>query len=214
MRGRPAIRLAVMMCIALIGCGGERDAFERSQRDIDRGWAYYSVGDMSSALMSFERATSVDLPPGDAYNGLGWVYLSSSEEVGGNDQLISQAVGAFQQAVRIDMENSDAWVGLALSLFLRRSDEDDLKSAIEAIDQAMKNEKLLYRHDYTSKADLWALRGLCNFYLQKVDLALEDLRKALRIDPRNETALRLLYLIDRTKRELRLKRLFGVPGRR
>ncbi|HID56601.1 TPA: tetratricopeptide repeat protein [Candidatus Poribacteria bacterium] len=196
MRGSSTIGLAVTICLVLIGCG-EENSSERSQMDVDRGWAYYSVGDMSSALMSFERATSVALPPGDAYNGLGWVYLSSSEEIGGNDQLISKAVQSFHQAIRIDEENSDAWVGLALSFFLRRSDEDDLKSAIEAIDQAMKGGRFLFRHDYTSEADLWALRGMCNFYLQKIDLALEDLRNALRLDPGNRSALSLKSLITR-----------------
>lgn len=193
---REILMLGAIICGLLIGCGGENDIYEQAQEEIDRGWSYYTMGDISSALLSFERATSADTPISDAYNGLGWVYLSSSEEPGGNEQLISEALKSFQQATKIDGTNSDAWVGLGLALFLRRFGEDDFRSAREAIDKALSRGENLYRHDYNSESDIWTFRGICNFYLQDLDSAISDLEKALNLNPHNQSALALKNLIQ------------------
>jgi len=155
----------------------------------ESGWRAYASGNHAQALLSFERALSFDETLADAHNGIGWSHLSLSL----NPVLAQQA---FQNAVQLDASNADAWVGLANVLYLRNKDASDFRAAIRATDNALQGDaKYLFRHDYRSKADLYALRASCYYYLNEVQSAKQETEKALQIDTTNRTAIVLQNLL-------------------
>jgi tetratricopeptide (TPR) repeat protein len=155
----------------------------------ESGWRAYKSGEYAQALLSFERALNFDEQLADAYNGVGWSHLSLSL----NPTLAQEA---FQNAVQLDAPNADAWVGLANVLYLRNKDATDFRSAIRSIDNALQGDtQYLFRHDYRSKADLYALKASCYYYLGEVQSARQETDKALQIDAANRTAVVLRSLI-------------------
>lgn len=155
----------------------------------ESGWRSYQSGDYAQALLSFERALNFDEGLADAHNGVGWSHLSLSL----NPTLAQEA---FQNAVQLDASNADAWVGLANVLYLRNKEATDFRSAIRAIDNALQGDTAyLYRHDYRSKADLYALKASCYYYLGEVQSARQETDKALQIDAVNRTAVVLQSLL-------------------
>ena len=155
----------------------------------ESGWRSYKSGDYAQALLSFERALNFDEALADAYNGVGWSHLSLSL----NPTLAQEA---FQNAVQLDASNADAWVGLANVLYLRNKDITDFRAAIRAIDNALQGDaQYLFRHDYRFKADLYALKASCYYYLGEIQSARQEIDKALRIDTTNRTAVVLQNLL-------------------
>ena len=154
-----------------------------------QGWHSYSSGDYTQALLSFERALNIDPEFADAHNGVGWSHLSLS-------LTLPLAQEAFQNALRYDASNADAWIGLANVLYLRYKDSSDFNDAIRAIDNALQADtQYFYRHDYHSNAELYALKAACFFYLGENQLAKQEVNKALEIDPKNKTVLVLQNLL-------------------
>ena len=91
----------------------------------------------------------------------------------------------------------DAWVGLANTLYLRNKESTDFRSAIRAIDNALQGDaQYLFRHDYDSKADLYALKALCYYYLSEYQSAEAELNKVLQIDTTHRTAVALQNLLE------------------
>ena len=156
---------------------------------MERGWSAYASGDYPQALLNFERAINFDETLADAHNGVGWSHLSLSL----NPPLAQEA---FQNAVQLDASNADAWVGLANLLYLRHKDSTDFRSAIRAIDNALQADaQYLFRHDYYSNADLYALKAACYYYLGENQSARQEASKALQIDTTNRTAIVLQDLL-------------------
>ena len=164
-----------------------------------QGWRFYESGDYPQALLSFERAINFDEALADAHNGVGWSHLSLSL----NPPLAQEA---FQNAVQLDASNADAWVGLANLLYLRNNeagnqparikDTTDFRSAIRAIDNALQGDaQYLFRHDYRSKADLYALKASCYYYLGENQSTAVEINKALQIDTTHRTAIALQNLL-------------------
>ena len=157
----------------------------------ESGWRSYNAGDYAQALLSFERALNFDGTLADAHNGVGWSHLSLSL----NPTLAQES---FQNAVQLDASNADAWVGLANVLYLRNKDITDFRAAIRAIDNALQGDvQYLFRHDYRSKADLYALKASCYYYLGEIQSARQETGKALQIDITNRTAVSLQNLLNR-----------------
>ena len=183
----------------MFGCGENSDLDEaEAEGYLQRGWLEYGKGNYSAALLNFERAILKDDSLSDAHNGLGWSHLSASQSSSFNPQLVQKALASFQEAIRLDDKNADAWVGLANSLFLRRKEQNDFRTAIKAIDNASEaNLALLYRHDYNSEADLHALKATCLYYLGDANSASIEVKSALAIDSENKTALALANLLNR-----------------
>lgn len=153
------------------------------------GWSAYNSGDFTQALLSFERALKVDPEFADAHNGVGWSNLSLSLSLHFSQE-------SFQNAVKIEPTNADAWVGLANVLYLRNKNRTDFQSAIRAIDNALQgDEQYLYRHDYFSKANLFALKAACYYYLGDDDKSIDEIKNTLSIDAENNTAIALQSLI-------------------
>ena len=183
-----AVILAVL--ITLNGCSSDSDPNTPSAVNYTaQGWRFYESGDYPQALLSFERAINFNEALADAHNGVGWSHLSLSL----NPPLAQEA---FQNAVQLDASNADAWVGLANLLYLRNKDTTDFRSAIRAIDNALQGDaQYLFRHDYRSKADLYALKASCYYYLGENQSTAVEINKALQIDTTHRTAIALQNLL-------------------
>ena len=187
-------------CLMLSSCSSDSDPNTPSAvNHTVHGWRFYESGDYPQALLSFERAINFDEALADAHNGVGWSHLSLSL----NPHLAQEA---FQNAVQLDASNADAWVGLANLLYLRNNeagnpparikDTTDFRSAIRAIDNALQGDaQYLFRHDYRSKADLYALKALCYYYLGENQSTEVEINKALQIDTTHRTAVALQNLL-------------------
>ena len=187
-------------CLMLSSCSNDSDPNTPSAvNHTAHGWRFYESGDYPQALLSFERAINFDEALADAHNGVGWSHLSLSL----NPHLAQEA---FQNAVQLDASNADAWVGLANLLYLRNNeagnpparikDTTDFRSAIRAIDNALQGDaQYLFRHDYRSKADLYALKASCYYYLGENQSTEVEINKALQIDTTHRTAIALQNLL-------------------
>ena len=192
--------LLAFYCLMLSSCSSDSDPNTPSAVNYtERGWRFYESGDYPQALLSFERAINFDEALADAHNGVGWSHLSLSL----NPPLAQEA---FQNAVQLDASNADAWVGLANLLYLRNNeagnqparikDTTDFRSAIRAIDNALQGDaQYLFRHDYRSKADLYALKASCYYYLGENQSTEVEINKALQIDTTHRTAVALQNLL-------------------
>lgn len=183
--------LSVFSLLSLIGCSDDVDTDTSSAlHHTDQGWISYNSGNYTQALLNFERALNSDPEYADAHNGVGWGQLSLSLSL----TLVQES---FQNAVRYDSANADAWIGLANVLYLRNKDNSDFTSAIRAIDNALDaDETFLYRHDYKSIADIHALKAACYFYLGEIQRAGEELEKTDQIDGENRTVSALQKLLQ------------------
>ena len=190
----PYLMLLIATILAVLtilnGCSSDSDPNTPSAVNYtEQGWRHYESGNYAQALLSFERAVNFDENLADAHNGIGWSHLSLSL----NPPLAQEA---FQDAVQLDASNADAWVGLANILYLRNKGTTDFRSAIRAVDNALEGDaQYLFRHDYRSKADLYALKASCYFYLGEHQSAEVEIHKALQIDTTHRTAIALRNLL-------------------
>ncbi len=194
--------LFAFYCLMLSSCSSDSDPNTPSAINYTaQGWRFYESGDYPQALLSFERAINFDEALADAHNGVGWSHLSLSL----NPPLAQEA---FQNAVQLDASNADAWVGLANLLYLRNNeagnqparikDTTDFRSAIRALDNALQGDaQYLFRHDYRSKADLYALKASCYYYLGEDQSTEVEINKALQIDTTHRTAIALQNLLKK-----------------
>lgn len=187
----------LLTCWLISGCADDVEVDESAAREnLQIGWQEYDKGKFDAALLRFERAVSLDNSLSDAHNGLGWSHLSASQSDNFNPQLMQKALVSFQEAIKRDEDNADAWVGLANALFLRRADKQDFITAVQALDNALKPDSaLLYRHDYKSEADLHALKAVCYYYVgdsQSVSRAIENTTD---IEKENKTVLAIQELL-------------------
>lgn len=182
--------ITILAVLSLSGCSGDSDPdTSNAVNYTEQGWRHYESGNYAQALLSFERALNFDEALADAHNGVGWSHLSLSL----NPPLAQEA---FQDAVQLDASNADAWVGLANILYLRNKDATDFEAAIRAIDNALQGDaQYLFRHDYGSKADLYALKASCYFYIGEHQSAEIEINKVLQIDTTNRTAIALQSLL-------------------
>ena len=192
---KPTLHVGYVVLIACSllmqgGCSSDSETDTPSAVNYtESGWRSYASGDYAQALLSFERALSFDETLADAHNGIGWSHLSLSL----NPTLAQQA---FQNAVQLDASNADAWVGLANVLYLRNKDASDFRAAIRSTDNALQGDaEYLFRHDYRSKADLYALRASCYYYLNEIQSAKQEIGKVLQIDTTNRTVIVLQNLL-------------------
>ena len=184
--------VTILAILNLSGCSSDSDPNTPSAVNYtEQGWRHYKSGNYAQALLSFERALNFDEELADAHNGVAWSHLSLAL----NPPLAQEA---FQNAVQLDASNADAWVGLANILYLRNKETNDFRSAIRAIDNALQGDaQYLFRHDYDSKADLYALKASCYFYLGEHQSAEVEINKALQVDTTHRTAVALQNLLKK-----------------
>ena len=184
--------VTILAVLNLSGCSSDSDPNTPSAVNYtEQGWRHYKSGNYAQALLSFERALNFDEELADAHNGVGWSHLSLAL----NPPLAQEA---FQNAVQLDASNADAWVGLANILYLRNKETNDFRAAIRAIDNALQGDaQYLFRHDYDSKADIYALKASCYFYLGEHQSAEVEINKALQVDTTHRTAVALQNLLKK-----------------
>jgi len=195
--------LVVILCIiAMAGCGSnsQDDKITDPENDLIEGWQEYDSGSYESAILTFEKvlnnSPSSEIA-GDTYNGLGWAYLNISQSAGVNQVNINNALDKFNEAVNHDKTNSDAWIGQGCALLIKRNSSSDLQNALKSIDNAQQEkDKYLYRHDYDSEADIYALKAQCYYYLGRFDDAQKEIGYTLAIEKDNNIALAIKDLID------------------
>lgn len=189
---KTTIYAGIIACCLLMqsGCSSDSEMdIPNAVNHVESGWRFYNSANYAQALLSFERALNFDEALADAHNGVGWSHLSLSL----NPTLAQEA---FQNAVQLDASNADAWVGLANVLYLRNKDATDFRVAIRAIDNALQGDaQYLFRHDYRSRADLYALKASCHYYLGEILSVRQETDKALQIDTTNRTAIILQRLL-------------------
>ena len=199
--------LCIMACF-LFACGSdpEEDDALTPEENLQVGWEEYSSGNYEAAIQAFERVvadsnsssstTGDNSHWADAYNGLGWAYMSLSGDAVVNHKNIAVSLDKFQKAITLDSTNADVWIGKAGLLLVRRSSQDDLRDALNAINNALQgNTQYLYRHDYDSEADLYVLRTQCYYYLGELDKARSEIERVLAIEKHNTTALAMRSLL-------------------
>ena len=195
-------RYLLLVTILLSACGtDEEEQILTPEENIKLGWEKYSLGNYEAAIQAFERvlttsSSSITATEADAYNGLGWAYMSFSRDAVVNQKNISISLSKFQEAIALDSANADAWVGKAGLLLIRRSSQTDLRDTLDAIENALQADAAyLYRHDYDSKADLYALKAQCYYYLGEMDKASDEVERALSIQKDNVAALAMRRLL-------------------
>lgn len=200
-----ACALCLVSFILYFGCGSDLEEGEGipPAENIRNGWAEYGTGNYGAAILAFEEVLSESADPAptlaeaaDAYNGLGWAYLGFSQSAVVNQKNIMVSLGKFQEAIVRDSSNADAQVGRAALLLIRRGSQDDFRDALKATDSALQaNSAYLYRHDYNSKADLYALKAQCYYYLGEPDKARDEVERVLAIERNNSAALAMKKLL-------------------
>lgn len=196
-KGNHWIGVILIFCSIFFGCSDdvEVDTATVEKRQAD-GWTAYDKGDFSAALLHFERVIELNATFADAHNGLGWTYLSATHVPAMTPEVLAKAQMAFEAAIRSNTSNADAWIGLANTLFLRRESASDFQLALRAIDNALQGDpQTLFRHDYQSTADLYALRAACYYYLGQTNLAKSAVESVLQTEPSNASALSLQHLL-------------------
>ncbi len=197
-----------ILCLMFIfwGCGDrEETQVSTPEEELLKGWREYNLGNYASAILAFEKVLALVESSGkekqlwimsDAYNGLGWAYMNFSKSAGINRENLSISLGKFQSAIACNVDNSDAWVGRAGLLVIRRSSQSDIEESLKSIDNALQGNKgYLYRHDYDSPADLHALKAQCYYYLNEIDRAREEVNLSLAIEEDNDSALAIRGLL-------------------
>ena len=191
------ISVIIIFCLMSFGCSDDPEidvtVVEKRQ---SQGWTAYNKGDFSAALLHFERVIELDVTRADAHNGVGWTHLSMAHAPATTPDILAKAQRAFEAAIRSDASSADAWIGLANTLFLRRESASDFQIALRAIDNGLKgDQQTLFRHDYQSIADLYALSAACYYYLGQTNLARTTVNRALQTEPSNTAALSLQNLL-------------------
>jgi tetratricopeptide (TPR) repeat protein len=112
--------------------GEYRPAYQAFRQALDRtgdpalhyalGNALYRMRRYEEAAKSFREATSVPRLRQASYYNLGNAYVRTAEELAEKDQLLSQAIAAYQEALRLEPGDSAAKWNLELAL--RRRGED------------------------------------------------------------------------------------------
>jgi tetratricopeptide (TPR) repeat protein len=196
--------VSCVLCLAflLFACGtDEEEQTLTPEENAKLGWEEYSLGNYEAAIQAFERvlatsSSSTIAGKADAYNGLGWAYMSFSRDAVVNKKNISVSLSKFQEAIALDSTNADAWVGRAGLLLIRRDSQTDLRDALDAIENALQADAAyLYRHDYDSKADLYALKAQCYYYLGELGKASDEVERVLAIEKDNVAALAMKRLL-------------------
>lgn len=195
----------VTSCILILACGSdprEGELNSTPEESIKDGWEQYNSGKYELAIQAFEKVlnrkdennTSL---LADASNGLGWSYMGFSGGNVPNQNYMARGLEKFQEAIKLDNTNADAWIGKACILIIKRSSQDELNEAINAIDNALKaNVAYMYRHDYDSIADVYALKAQCYYYLGDWEKAHAEVDRVLAMEKDNAAILAMKQLLN------------------
>ena len=140
---------------------GLADAYEK------RGLLHYFQGNFDKVIQDYK--TYLELAPGkaEAYLMIGIGYLKS--------RMYHPAIYYFTRAIELEPGFARAYANRAEAHRLSGLDEDAIRDSSKAIQ---------LRGDLRSKADAYRTRARIYRKLGHMELALEDTRAAMRVDPR------------------------------
>ncbi len=191
--------VVILLLTALPSCGGGTGigGTHGSVKTLTfEGWEVYRnasiSGDFTQAEALFGNALSLDPGYSEAHNGLGWINLQrAGQEQDSEEQarLLLNAETNFQRATNADLENADAWAGLAgVELAL-----NNYESAINAANQTIQIDPWYFStHDNVDYRDLHLV--LAESYLATGVVSSEDVND-------NANALAQVNLLDPGYRE-------------
>jgi tetratricopeptide (TPR) repeat protein len=161
---------------------------ERAARQVEGG-------DVSAALLSYQRALSLNPDYPEAHYNLATIY----EQL----QKYDEAITEYQTAVRLDSRLQRAQSALA-RLYLRRGKDEDLVNALEILDREIAQfdaNALGTEEGRNLQYALYKNRGWAAFKLNKLPQAESDLRKAIEARPDGGAAHCLLAYVLEAKKE-------------
>jgi tetratricopeptide (TPR) repeat protein len=153
-----------------------RRAREEALECNNRGVVLYYRGALEAALQAFRQAIHLLPDYAEAYNNLGLVLSKTGNE--------AEAVQAFQEALRLDPAMSEVYNNLGF-LYHTTSHFD---RAVEMFGQAIQNS--------SDSSVAYVNLGNSLYKMKQPEKAVEAWRRALELDPLNETARRSLRMFQ------------------
>jgi tetratricopeptide (TPR) repeat protein len=159
--------------IALYAIGKCEEAIESFKKTVElspasydswfkMGLANVDLRKFEEAVASFEKAADLGADREEAWYNLGMAYVSIEKH--------DDAVSAFAKAVVITPDQYDAWYAMGHS----NQECGRYKEALDSYRKALKKE---------SRQEAWHNAGLCSYYLNDYDGAIEALSQALALAP-------------------------------
>ena len=107
--------IAILITVLLSACskGG------RWQKQYDLGMQYLTEGNYEEAIVAFNTAIEIEPNQAMAYVGRGNAYIGSGETA----ENLALALGDYQQALKLNGKNVDAYLGIA-DVYIRQGDFD------------------------------------------------------------------------------------------
>jgi tetratricopeptide (TPR) repeat protein len=175
------LRLGLVTClfIAVANCGGGTGTggtFGSAENLTFEAWEVYRTatqpGDFTRAEALFGNALSLNPSFSEAHNGLGWINFQRAgqeQDTQEQERLLKNAQTNFLRATNSNLQNADAWAGLAgVELAL-----DNYGSAINAANQALQiAPRYFSTHDNLDFRDLHLV--LAHSYLSTGTVFSED----------------------------------------
>ncbi|MDR2876403.1 MAG: type IV pilus biogenesis/stability protein PilW [Methylobacillus sp.] len=159
--------------LTLAACGGQDSlnkqqdpqARHRAELHTNLATAYYSKGQMGTALDEFKQAAAIDGTYAPAHIGLGMVYAALKQD--------AQAEVGFKRALQLDPGNSEAHNNYGAFLCSRNRIDESIREFLTAVSNPL----------YASSASAYTNAGICAMKKQDVANAETYFRKALQADP-------------------------------
>ncbi len=107
------LSLAVILLLALLGCGGDQ-----SEKYLQAGFAYFQQHDYDQAIENYEKAIALGTKSPGAYNMLGLSSRYKFQQTG-KPELQHNEIDAFQKAVNLDPNYWEAMVNLGTTYYSR-----------------------------------------------------------------------------------------------
>lgn len=203
MRNLTALLLLLLLALAA-GCGSKdtkRDEppaappqptvnpspaspLERARVHTELGSAYYEMGKFGVALQELGEAVKADSRYVPAYNTLGLVHMALKED--------DKARKNFEQALRIDANDSDVNNNFGMFLCDRKREKESIKYFLAAIRNPL----------YTRVEDAYVNAGVCSRRAGDNAGAAEYFQRALKLKPDDARALINLAQLDYSRNDL------------
>ncbi|MDR2220578.1 MAG: type IV pilus biogenesis/stability protein PilW [Methylobacillus sp.] len=164
--------IVLLSLLTLAACGGQGSfntkqdpqARHRAELHTNLAAAYFSKGQLATALDEFKQAAAIDGTYAPAQIGLGMVYAALKQDV--------QAEAGFKRALQLDPGNSEAHNNYGVFLCSRDRVDESIHEFLVAVSNPL----------YTSPASAYTNAGVCALKKKDSTNAETYFRKALQAD--------------------------------
>lgn len=193
--GWPAIAVAGLVAVLLAGCAGgpapvaggsgrdwvtesdEPQARKRARTRLELAAGYFEQGQTTVALDEVKQAIQIDPTFAAAFNLRGLIYTQLRD--------LRLAEESFQQALRLDARDGDAWHNLGWMY----CQDGRYPPAFDAFRRALETP------GYRSVPRSWMALGICQARAGQTDAGERSLMRAFELDPGNPIAMYNLGLL-------------------